>query len=126
MTDTEKITINMSVVDLGRVDLLVDEGFYSSRSDLIRTAIRRQLAEHADQVRNIVVDRSIGMGVMVIGKQFLEDALARGGKVEVKTIGLLIIQDDVTPELALKAIGPFKVYGAVRASPAVKTALGLK
>jgi len=53
--DTEKMTINLGYVDLGHIDLMVQEGFYSNRTDFIRTAIRNQLERHADVVKQSTV-----------------------------------------------------------------------
>jgi Arc/MetJ-type ribon-helix-helix transcriptional regulator len=47
-SDSEKITINLGYVDLGHIDLMVQDGFYSNRTDFIRTAIRNQLERHAE------------------------------------------------------------------------------
>ena len=104
MSETEKITINLGLVDLGQVDLLVREGFYSNRTDFIRTAIRNQLTTHADEVRQTVVREA-------------------GETLEIRDLGLAIIDADVSPELARETISSLVVLGALRASPAVKTAL---
>jgi Arc/MetJ-type ribon-helix-helix transcriptional regulator len=126
MADTEKITINMNVVDLGRIDLLVEQGFYSSRSDFIRAAIRQQLLEHADKIKDVVLQPFFGVGVQLVSKEDLEKELAKGHKVTIRHVGLLVIADDVTPELAMKAIQSVKAYGTVKATQEVKVALGLK
>ena len=123
MADTEKITINMSVVDLGQIDLLVEQGFYSSRSDLIRTAIRYQLNTHAQIVEQVVVRKSLVVGVLVCERSHLEARLAAGEKLDIKTVGMVVIPRDVTPELARQTIQSIQVYGVLRASPAVKDAL---
>ena len=123
MTDTEKITINMSVVDLGQVDLLVEQGFYSNRSDLIRTAIRTLLATHAETVQQAVVRKSLTMGVQVLEREGLEARRAAGEMLDLSVVGMVHIGRDVSPELARAAIHSIKVYGALRASPAVKDAL---
>lgn len=124
MTDTEKITINMSVVDLGKIDLLVDQGHFSSRSDLIRTAIREKLAEYEDTLKEEVSRRDISIGVILILRKDLERARQSGVKKEFITIGLLTIAHDVTPELASETIQSLRVYGVLHASEAVKKALG--
>ena len=67
MSETEKITINMSVVDLGKVDLLVQEGFYQNRTDFIRTAIRSQLDKHQTEMKDAVVRNAYGMGILKTG-----------------------------------------------------------
>jgi Arc/MetJ-type ribon-helix-helix transcriptional regulator len=123
MTDTEKITINMSVVDLGQVDLLVEQGFYSNRSDLIRTAIRNQLDRHADVLKETVVRKQIVVGVLGCTRSDLEEKKAAGEKLAINVVGMVHIGKDVTPELARDVIQSLQVYGVLRASPAVKDAL---
>ena len=124
MADTEKITLNMSVVDLGKIDLLVDQGFYASRSDLIRTAIREKLLAYDDQVREVVTRSSYGMGVMGFNRSDLEKWREQGVQKEINVVGLLVIAKDVTPELAVQTIKSLRVFGSLRASEAVKRALG--
>jgi len=121
--DTEKLTINLGVVDLGQVDLLVQEGFYSNRSDLIRTAVRNQLAVHADTVRQTVARRTLMLGLQHLSRADLERAVASGERLRVQVLGLARIADDVTPELALAAIESVSVLGAFHASPEVRRAL---
>jgi Arc/MetJ-type ribon-helix-helix transcriptional regulator len=121
--DTEKLTINLGVVDLGQVDLLVQEGFYSNRSDLIRTAVRNQLAVHADTVRQTVARRTLMLGLQHLSRADLERAVAAGQRLRVQVVGLARIAEDVPPELALAAIESVSVLGAVHASPEVRRAL---
>lgn len=123
MTDTEKITINMSVVDLGQVDLLVEQGFYSNRSDLIRTAIRNQLDRHADVLKETVVRKQIVVGVLVCTRSDLEKKQAAGEQLAINVVGMVRIGKDVTPELARDVIQSLHVYGVLRASPEVKESL---
>ena len=121
--ETEKMTVNVGVVDLGHVDLLVQEGFYSNRSDLIRTALRNQLALHADTVRQTVARRALTVGLQHYSRFDLETVVAAGQRLQVQVVGLARIADDVTPELALAAIESVTVLGAFQASPAVRRAL---
>lgn len=121
--DTEKLTINLGVVDLGQVDLLVQEGFYSNRSDLIRTAVRNQLAVHADAVRQTVARRTLMLGLQHLSRADLERAVAAGQRLRVQVVGLARIAEDVSPELALAAIESVSVLGAFHASPEVRRAL---
>ncbi|MFL6696793.1 MAG: hypothetical protein ACJ8GJ_06465 [Vitreoscilla sp.] len=119
----EKITINVGFVDLGQIDLLVQEGFYANRSDLIRTAIRNQIAAHAEAVKQVVSRRTLVLGIHHLTVAELEAARARGESLDVRVLGLLTIAPDVTPELALQTVNSLVVMGALHASPAVKTAL---
>lgn len=123
MAESEKITINMSVVDLGKVDLLVEEGFYSNRTDFIRTGIRNQLDKHADKVKQTVTRKTMAMGVVSYGRSSLEARREAGEKVSAWVVGSLIIADDVSPELARETIELVKVYGVFKANKAVKEAL---
>jgi Arc/MetJ-type ribon-helix-helix transcriptional regulator len=120
---TEKITINVGLVDLGEIDLLVDEGFYANRTDFIRTAIRRQLATRADAVERTVARRALTLGSEYLTRRDLEGLQAGGQMLELRVLGLASIADDVTPELALATIASVEVLGAFRAPQAVKAAL---
>jgi Arc/MetJ-type ribon-helix-helix transcriptional regulator len=120
---TEKITINLGLVDLGQVDLLVQEGFYSNRTDFIRTAIRTQLATHAEVVKHTVARKMLVLGVQYYSRSDLEALRAAGQMVQIHVLGLASIAEDVSPELALATIDSIEVLGALRASTAVKAAL---
>ena len=119
----EKITINVGFVDLGQIDLLVQEGFYANRSDLIRTAIRNQISAHAEAVRQVVSRRTLVLGIQHLTAAELEAVRARGETLDVRVLGLLSIAADVTPELALRTLHSLHVLGSLHASPAVKAAL---
>jgi Arc/MetJ-type ribon-helix-helix transcriptional regulator len=121
--ETEKLTINLGYVDLGRIDLLVQEGFYSNRSDLIRTAIRNQLAVHSDILSRSVERRTLDLGLRTLERSELEAAKASGTMLHLKIVGLVRIAPDVTADLARAAIGSISVLGAFQASPDVKAAL---
>jgi Arc/MetJ-type ribon-helix-helix transcriptional regulator len=123
MSETEKITINLGPVDLGQIDLLVREGFYSNRTDFIRTAIRNQLATHAEAVRQTVARQTLVLGVQHFSRRDLEAVRDAGERPRIEVLGLASIADDVSPELALETIESVIVLGAFRASPAVKRAL---
>jgi Arc/MetJ-type ribon-helix-helix transcriptional regulator len=121
--ESEKITINLGVVDLGQIDLLAREGFYSNRTDFIRTAIRNQLATHADVVKQSIARRTLVLGLQHFSKADLEAVRDAGQKLEIKVLGLASIANDVTPELAREAIASLFVLGALQASASVKAAL---
>ncbi len=123
MSETEKITINLGLVDLGQVDLLVQEGFYSNRTDFIRTAIRNQISTHAEVVRQTVARKTLVLGLEHYTRRDLEAVREAGQTLEIKVLGLASIDEDVSPELALETIDSIVVLGALRASPAVKSAL---
>jgi Arc/MetJ-type ribon-helix-helix transcriptional regulator len=121
--DTEKITINLGYVDLGQIDLMVEEGFYSNRTDFIRTAIRNQLERHADVVRQSTARKSLDLGLRHYSREDLEAARAAGSMLHIHVLGLASIAMDVTPELARATIASVVVLGALHASPNVKAAL---
>jgi Arc/MetJ-type ribon-helix-helix transcriptional regulator len=121
--DTEKITVNLGFVDLGHIDLLVQDGFYSNRTDLIRTAIRNQIERHAEAAKQSVNRRSLDLGMRHYGREELEAARAAGQMLNIRVLGLVSIGGDVTPELARSTIASLSVLGALQASPAVKAAL---
>lgn len=121
--ETEKLTINLGVVDLGQIDLLVQEGFYSNRTDLIRTAIRNQLASHGEEVKRTVARRTLVLGMQHVSRADLERAVAAGEMLQIQVVGLARIADDVTPELALAAIRSIEVLGSFQASAAIRRAL---
>jgi Arc/MetJ-type ribon-helix-helix transcriptional regulator len=121
--ETEKLTINLGVVDLGQIDLLVQEGFYSNRTDLIRTAIRNQLSVHGDEVKRTVGRRRLVLGLQQFGRVDLERAVTAGRMLQIQVVGLARIADDVSPELARAAIQSIEVLGAFHASAAVRKAL---
>ena len=121
--ETEKMTINLGVVDLGQVDLLVQEGFYSNRSDLVRTAIRNQIALHADALKQAVARRALTLGLQQWSKADLERVRAAGERLQIQVVGLARIAADVTPELARATIESVSVLGAFHATPEVRRAL---
>jgi Arc/MetJ-type ribon-helix-helix transcriptional regulator len=123
VSETEKITINLGLVDLGQIDLLVREGFYQNRTDFIRTAIRNQIGEHAEAVKQTVARKTLALGLQNYTRRDLEAVRAAGETLQIRVLGLATIADDVTPELALETIDSIEVLGAFRASPAVKAAL---
>lgn len=123
MSDTEKITVNVGIVDLGRVDLLVQEGFYSSRADFIRTAIRNQLERQKSAVDSITNRKSMVIGTLSFNRKDLEQKRENKEVINVKVIGMFILADDVTPQLALDTIQSVTVRGVFKAPEDVKEAL---
>jgi Arc/MetJ-type ribon-helix-helix transcriptional regulator len=121
--ETEKITLNLGPVDLGQIDLLVQEGFYSNRTDFIRTAIRNQLTTHAEVVKQTIARKTLVLGMQHYTRQDLEAVRAAGERLQINVLGLASIGDDVSPELALATIDTIFVLGAFHASEAVKRAL---
>lgn len=119
----EKITINLGCVDLGQIDLLVQEGFYANRTDLIRTAIRNQLTTHGEVVRQVVSRKTLVLGIQHYSQADLLALKAAGEQLNIRVLGLASIAPEVTPALALATIASITVLGALHASPAVKAAL---
>ncbi|GAB3447967.1 CopG family transcriptional regulator [Massilia solisilvae] len=123
LPDTDKVTVNLGLVDLAQVDLLVDEGFYTNRTDFVRTAVRNQLQQHAEAIRQTVLRKRFVMGLQRYSRTDLERVVAAGEQLEIHVLGLATLDDDVTPELATAAIASIRVLGAFVASAAVKHAL---
>jgi len=123
VSDSEKITINLGYVDLGHIDLLVQESFYANRSDFIRTAIRNQLDRHAEAVGKSVARHRLDLGLRRYGRRELETVRAAGDKLAIQVLGLVVIDTDVTVDLALATISSIHVLGALQAAPDIKAAL---
>ena len=123
LPDTEKVSFNLSIVDLGKVDLLIEQGFYSSRTDFMVSAVRNQLATHSVNVSEAIAKYSMVVGVHAVERKTLEDLKAKHGQLAIKVLGVLSLSKDITPQLARATIRSIKIRGAFRASPEVKDAL---
>lgn len=123
MADTEKITVNLSAVDLGQIDLLVDQGLYANRADMIRTAIRNQIGEHSEVLNQTITRKTMGMGVLVYSKSDFEKLRDAGEMIQIRLLGMLIIDKDVPPRLARETIQAIEVRGIFQASDELKEAL---
>jgi Arc/MetJ-type ribon-helix-helix transcriptional regulator len=123
VADTEKITVNLSVVDLGKIDVLADEGLYTGRTDFVRTAIRNQLDKHQVELSQATTRHGFVVGVLSYGRNALEQLKAKGQRTRLTVIGMLILASDVTPELVVETIEHVKVRGVFRAQESVKAAL---
>jgi Arc/MetJ-type ribon-helix-helix transcriptional regulator len=121
--DSEKVTINLGYVDLGRIDLLVNDGFYSNRTDFIRTAIRNHLDQHQNAVARSIARQRLELGLRYYGRNELEAVQSAGETLAIQVLGLVVIANDVTPDLAQATIASIRVLGALQASPEVKAAL---
>jgi len=122
-TETEKVTINLGYVDLGRIDLLVEEGFYTSRTDFIRAAIRAQLGAQAAEVGRLIERRTLDMGLRDVSRADLEAAREAGELLHLRVVGLIRLAPDIPPDLALATIGSINVLGALQAPPDLRAAL---
>lgn len=123
LPDSDKVTVNVGLVDLAQLDLLVEEGFYSNRTDFVRTAIRNQLQVHAEAIRQTVTRKRYVMGMYRYSQRELAQVAASGQQLEIHVLGLAVIEDDVSPSLAREAIASIQVLGAFIAPPAVREAL---
>ena len=123
MPELEKLTINLTPVDLGQIELLVEQGFYSNRAEFIRVAIREQLAKHAETVRETTTRQAIVVGALTYNRRVLEEARGAGRRISMRVVGFLSIDEDVPPELAAEVIESVKVLGIFKASAAVKATL---
>ena len=113
----------MSAVDLGKVDLLVQEGLYSNRTDFIRTAIRNLLDKHSPEIQQSVTRHSYSIGALIYDKSDLEKLRNKGEKINLTLVGFLHLTSDIPPELALEVIESIEVRGVFHASEALKAAL---
>ncbi len=123
MAETEKITINLGVVDLGKIDLLVEQGFFTNRTDFIRAAIRSHLDKHDHELQETITRNNFAVGIMVYTSSGLKKRLEKGIMLDILVVGMLVLSDDVTPELALNTINSIKVLGIFEAPEEVKEAL---
>ena len=126
MADTEKITINLGVVDLGKIDLLVEQGFYTNRTDFIRSAIRANIDKHDTALNETITRNNFVVGVLVYTKNGLQKRLDKGEMLDILVVGMLVLDRDIPPELAARTINSIRVFGTFRASQAVKDALSDK
>jgi len=126
MPDTEKISFNVSVVDLGQIDLLVDQGFYSSRTDFLIAAVRRQIESHAPTVRQAVEQKVMTVGMTILSRKELERRVEANKPLDIRVVGVLRIEDDVTPDLIRSAIKSVSVFGKIRAKPELIAAILFK
>lgn len=127
MLNQEKITLNLNAVDLAKVDYLAEQGFYSSRSDFIRTAIRNQLREHDAVVSDAALTELIGkqksrdnvkavgcIGVYYLDREKLVDCIEQNRKIKLFVVGALVLAKDVSQALLEQVVESVKVYGAVK------------
>lgn len=121
--DSDKVTVNVGLVDLAQLDLLVNQGFYSNRTDFVRTAIRNQLQVHADAIQQAMLRKSYVLGHYRYSRKELEQIVASGNRLAIQVLGLAVIEEEVAPELADAAIASVEVLGAFIASPAVRQVL---
>ena len=121
--ESEKLTINLGFVDLGHIDLLIQNGFYSNRSDFIRTAIRNQVSAHVDVMKQASAHLKLELGLRHFSREDLEAVKAKGEHLNIRVLGLATIAADVSPELAMATIESLTVLGALHAPSAVKAAL---
>ncbi|MCX7922556.1 MAG: CopG family transcriptional regulator [Clostridia bacterium] len=117
--DTEKITINIGAMDLGNIDLLVEQCFYTNRSDFIRTAIRNQINAHSNELKKITSDMSV-FGMARFNRKELEKMYEIGKKLNLKLIGMLVVDNDVPVELFKKTMESVKVYGIINAPAEIR------
>ncbi|REK75188.1 CopG family transcriptional regulator [Paenibacillus paeoniae] len=120
MSETEKITLNLGAVDLGQIDLLVEQGFYTNRTDLIRTGIRNQINLHAHEIKQMTQQKAITIGVQVLTNDHLESLLKQDQKLNLKVVGMLIVEPSVSIDLFRKVVETAKVYGIIKADNEIK------
>lgn len=123
MNSSEKITVNVNVVDLGKIDLLVEKGFYSNRTDFIKTAIRNQIENQNYVIKDIIIKNNFSLGIVIYSKKDLEMLLVNGEKINIKVVGMLIFKDDISEDLALAVINSIEVKGVFKVNTDLKNKL---
>lgn len=123
LANLEKVTVNVNAVDLGNIDLLISEGFYSNRTDFIKTAIRNQLGKHDVVVKDIIIRKQFTVGIGSFDKADLERHVNNNEKMNIKFLGVLVLKDDISEELVLKAINSLEVFGVLKCDEKLKKAL---
>lgn len=123
MAETEKVTVNLSVVDLGKIDFLVDQGFYSNRTDFMRTAVRNQVGAHQSAMEAAITRRAFVIGVLIYTAQDLNRYRDAGERLDIRVVGMLVFDESVTPDLAQAVVRSIHIFGVVRAPAAVKEVL---
>lgn len=118
--NTEKLTININHVDLGKIDLLVDNGFYTNRTDFIRNAIRESLSKHGDYVEKLIEKSSSFIGVIKLSNQDLLRYEEKKEKHNIKVIGLLVIDQNIDFELLKKTVSTIKAKGTIIADKKIR------
>lgn len=121
--ETEKVCVNLSGAELGAIDVLVAQGLYTSRSDVIRAGIREVTARHAVSLER-VTKHATCLGVMALNRDYLEQVVRDGKRLRISVVGIFRLEDNVTPELADQAIERAQVLGSVRAPQAVLARIG--
>lgn len=135
----EKLTINLPPVEIARIDVLVESGLYPSRTEFIRTSIRKTLDSHHNLIERVIEEKIysisddlvstdeykniFGVGVFALGKSDFDKYMKKGQKVRISVAGLLVILKGVTAEQILSTVVSVKVYGIIRASDSVRNAL---
>ena len=120
--ETEKVCINLPAAELGKIDVLVAEGLFASRTDLIRSGIRSILDVHDDAVRRVARTEA-RIGYQLLMRSELEAARNSRQKLTLFVVGVLRIQGSVTPDLADATIDRIRIFGTVRGPAEVLTRL---
>ncbi|MCW2571345.1 MAG: hypothetical protein JWO88_1403 [Frankiales bacterium] len=118
--ETEKVCVNLSASELGTIDVLVAQGLYTSRSDLIRAGVRAVTEQHEPAFRR-ATEHATCLGVMMLGRRDLEHTLREGKRLKIFVVGILRLDSSITPDLADEAIEHIQVLGTMRApAPVLK------
>ena len=122
--NSEKVSVNMNVGTLSQIDVLVDLGYYSNRSDFINQAVRQAI----DQKQSIIENETSKQresngdwftGVCVITKDQLLIAKEKGKKLKIRGYGVVVI-DNKLDDLALEVIDSIDIKGKILASQKIK------
>ena len=132
---SEKVSVNINTSTLSSIDLLVDNGYYSNRSDFINQALREGLQKHQNTIDRIIEKKTEQsgespnhwfIGVYGLEKQDVEQAKNRGVEMEIKGYGVLVIDEDIDEEVLFATVRTIKVKGKIVCKKSIKEHYGLK
>lgn len=117
---SEKITINVNHIDLGKIDLLIDNGFFSNRSDFIRAAIRNELNKNGSYVEEKIEKKGFLVGIAKYNEDDFQKAIESNQLINLRIIGLFVIDSNVPLELVKQSVKKIDVKGTLIAPKEIK------
>ena len=120
MEKTEKVSVNMNIGTLSQIDLLVDQGFYSNRSDFINQAVRESINQKQERINEVKTNYEKMnfiwfLGVYRLRYEELMQIKKNGNTKKISGYGILYI-DDSLDDLVLETINTINVKGKVNCS----------
>ena len=132
---SEKVSVNINTSTLSSIDLLIDHGYYSNRSDFINQALREGIQKHQKTLDRIIDAKTEAngespnqwfIGVYGLEKREIDAAKSRGITMEIKGYGVLVIDAENDEEDLYPVIRSIKVKGKVVCQKRIKEYYGLK